>query len=372
MSLYKETLAKLAENKRKRLSGEIISIPWNLPRLSNVLPGIEPEKIIIVTAGPKVAKSQLTNFLYVFQPIDYLFEHPECNLDIKIFYFSLEISKEAIMRQAMSYRLFSKYGITVSQQKLLSIYKDYILGDHIEELIKKEQAWFEFLESKLDLQDEIRNATAIFKYMETYFEANGHWTYKTINFNVDGVVTARTVRDKYITNNPNLIVQGIVDHISLLPAEGSLDERKTIGRFTSEYCLKIRDKYKGAMVLVQQQALSGEQQQYTNSGKSIVEKLKPDSATLATNKETSRDVNLMLGLFHPGRYGFESYKDYDLTRLKDNHRELLILLNRDGISNAAIDLYFNGAASFFKELPRPDDMGEADYVSVEQARSKIL
>lgn len=372
MSLYKETLTKLAENKRRRLSGEIISIPWNLPRLSNVLPGIEPEKLIIVTAGPKVAKSQLTNFLYVFQPIDYLFEHPECNLDIKIFYFSLEISKEAIMRQAMSYRLFSKYGITVSQQKLLSIYKDYILGDHIEELIKKERAWFEFLESKLDLQDEIRNATAIYKYMEAYFEANGSWTTKQMKFNVDGAITERTVRDRYITNNPNLIVQGIVDHISLLPQEGSLDQRQTIGRFTSEYCLKIRDKYKGVMVLVQQQALSGEQQQYTNSGKSIVEKLKPDSATLATNKETSRDVNLMLGLFNPGRYGFESYKDYDLTRLKDNHRELLILLNRDGISNAAIDLYFNGAASFFSELPRPDDMGEADYVTVEQARSKII
>lgn len=372
MSLYKETLAKLAENKQRRLSGEIISIPWNLPRLSNVLPGIEPEKIVIVTAGPKVAKSQLTNFLYVFQPIDYLFDHPDCNLDIKIFYFSLEISKEAIMRQAMSYRLFNKYGITVSQQKLLSVYKDYILGDHIEELIKKERAWFEFLESKLDLQDEIRSATAIYKYMESYFESNGSWTTKAMKFSTDGVVTERTVRDKYITNKPNLIIQGIVDHISLLPQEGSLDQRQTIGRFTSEYCLRIRDKYKGAMVLVQQQALAGEQQQYTSSGKSIVEKLKPDSATLATNKETSRDVNLMLGLFNPGRYGFETYKDYDLRRLKDNHRELLILLNRDGISSASIDLYFNGAASFFSELPRPDDMSESDYVTVEQARSKII
>lgn len=321
---------------------------------------------------PKVAKSQLTNFLYVFQPIDYLFEHPECNLDIKIFYFSLEISKEAIMRQAISYRLFNKYGVTVSQQKLLSVYNDYILGDSIEELIQKEKAWFEFLESKLDLQDEIRNATAIYKYMETYFESNGHWTTKTMKFNVDGEIVERQVRDKYITHKPNLIVEAIVDHISLLPPEANLDQRQTIGRFTSEYCLKIRDKYKGLVVLVQQQALAGEQQQFTNSGKSIVEKLKPDTATLATNKETSRDVNLMLGLFHPGRYGFETYKEYDLSRLKDNHRELLILLNRDGISNASIDLYFNGAASFFSELPRPDTISEADYVAIEQARSRII
>ena len=53
-NLYEETLRKLRENKNKRLSGDIIAIPWNLPRLSRVLPGIEPEKIIGITAGPKV------------------------------------------------------------------------------------------------------------------------------------------------------------------------------------------------------------------------------------------------------------------------------------------------------------------------------
>jgi len=53
-NLYEETLHRLRENKNKRLSGEIIALPWNLPRLSKVLPGIEPEKIVLITAGPKV------------------------------------------------------------------------------------------------------------------------------------------------------------------------------------------------------------------------------------------------------------------------------------------------------------------------------
>ena len=370
--LYYETLKKLRENKEKRLSGEIISIPWSLPRLSRVLPGIEPEKIIVCTAGPKVGKSQLANFLYVFQPIDYLFEHPECNLDIKIFYFSLEISKEAIMRQAMAYRLFSKYGVIVSPQKLLSVYTDYILDDHIEELIEREQPWFDFLESKLDLQDEIRKATAIFKYVETWYEDNGIWTYKNIKFGEE----SRTVRDKYAPNNPNLIVEMITDHIGLLPAEGQgekqLDQRETIGRFSSEYCLKLRDKYKACVVMIQQQALMGSQQQFTNSGKSIIEKLKPEIGNLANNKEVSRDVNLMIGLFAPNKFGFDSYKDYDLTRLKDNHRELILMLNRDGISSASIDLYFQGASSYFSELPRPEDIQESDYVAIEQSRSKTI
>ena len=313
-------------------------------------------------------KSQLANFLYVFQPIDYLFTHPESNLDIKIFYFSLEISKEAIMRQAMAYRLFAKYGIIISPQRLLSVYTDYVLDDKIEQLIEQEKAWFDFLESKLDLQDEIRGATAIFKYMETYFEANGIWTYKTIK--IDG--ENRTVRDRYATNNPNLIIEVVTDHVGLIPAEGQLDQRETLGRFSSEYCLRLRDKYKACVVLVIQQALAGSQQQYTNSGKSIIEKLKPDVSNFANNKEISRDLNLCIGLFSPRRFGFDSYQDYDLSRLEDNYRELIILLNRDGISSKSISLYFQGASSFFSELPRSENIQETDYLAIESARSKTI
>lgn len=367
-NLYEETLRKLRENKNKRLSGEIIAIPWNLPRLSRVLPGIEPEKITIVTATTKAGKTQLGTFLFVFQPIDYLFEHPECNLDIRIFYFSLEISREAIMRQAMAYRMFSKYGIVISPQRLLSVFKDYVLDDKIESLIETEKPWFDFLESKLDVQDEIRNATAIFKYLEGYFLANGIWTYKNVKWDEEN----RTIRDKYIFNNQNIINVMITDHISLIPAEGGLDVRQTIGRFSSEYCLALRDKYKMHCVLIQQQVLTGDQQQFTSGGKSIMEKLKPDASNLATNKEVARDADAIFGLFNPHKYGFDSYKDYDLSRLKDNHREFIIIANRNGISSASIDLYFQGASAFFSELPKPEDIKESDYITIEQIRNKTV
>lgn len=373
VNLYDETLRKLRENKSKRLSGDIIAIPWSLPRLSRVLPGIEPESYVILTSGPKAGKSQITNFLYLFQPIDYLFEHPESNLDVKIYYFSLEINKLAIMRQAISYRLFSKYGITVSQQKLLSSYRDYILGDDIEALIEKEKPWFEFLESKLDLNDEVRNATGIYKYVQSDIEQHGIWTYKIVKFRGDDkVLKDVTVKDSFHHENVNLINIVIVDHISLLNTESSLDQRATINRFSSEYCISLRDRYKCCVVVVQQQSLSSEQQQFTSSGKSILEKLKPSADGLGNSKETSRDCSLMLGLFSPHKFGFASYKDYDIDRLRDNHRELSIILNRNGISNSNIDLIFNGGASYFKELPRPEDMTEEVYLQVESMRGNIV
>lgn len=281
------------------------------------------------------------------------------------------------MRQAISYRLFSRYGISISPQKLLSVFGKYIVEDYIEDLIQKEEPWIKFLESKMDIQDSLRNPTGIFLYIQSWYESNGTWAKKMITY--EG--KEKEVKDYYIPNNPNLIVIPIIDHISLLSAEKTdgvtLNLHQLIGKFSSEYCLRLRDKYKACICIVQQQALSSEQQQFTNSGKSIVEKLKPSSEGLGDNKLTSRDCNLMLGLFNPYKFGFATYKSngdfgYDLTRLMDNHRELLILLNRNGISSASIDLVFNGACSYFHELPKPENILETDYLQVEEMRNKVI
>lgn len=60
----------------------------------------------------------------------------------------------------------------------------------------------------------------------------------------------------------------------------------------------------------------------------------------------------MLSLFWPARYGIKEYNYWDLCRIGHNHRELLINLNRNGISSASIDLMFLGACNYFEELPR--------------------
>lgn len=60
----------------------------------------------------------------------------------------------------------------------------------------------------------------------------------------------------------------------------------------------------------------------------------------------------MISLFWPYNYKIPSYNGWDLARIGMNHRELLINLNRNGISSASIDLMFLGACNYFAELPR--------------------
>lgn len=112
------------------------------------------------------------------------------------------------------------------------------------------------------------------------------------------------------------------------------------------------DKWGFTPVVVQQQSAASSSSEFAkNTGKLIIDKLKPDPEGLADNKFTARDVDLMVSLFDPYRYDITEYKGWDLTRLRGTHREFNINLNRNGISRATCQLYFNGAASFFKELP---------------------
>jgi hypothetical protein len=130
-----------------------------------------------------------------------------------------------------------------------------------------------------------------------------------------------------------------------------------MGKFSSDFCLQLRDKYNCCICNVQQQSAASESQQFTNKGDTIVDKLKPSADGLADNKLCGRDCNLMLGLFYPARYGIKEYKDWDINRIGKNHREFLILLNRDGEGSASLQLYFNGASNYFRELPQKPELG---------------
>ena len=373
MSLYAKVVDGLQDNQQKRRSGEIIAIPWDLPRLSEVLPGIEKGRYNVISASLKAGKTQLADFLYVYQPLEWLVKHPQSNIKLKIFYFSLEVSKEAKIKAAICYKLFKEYGVIISPQKLSSTFQNYILEDEILELINKDEfkKWFDTFEQVVTIHDNIRNPYGIFNVIKTYAEQNGKYTYRDYDFqNLDGTYVKKKAINSYIPNEKDEYVIIIVDHISLLQPEKQQTLHQAIGKYSSEYCLEMRDKWNYIPVIVQQQSADSTKAQFTYRGDTIVDKIKPDPEGLADNKYTSRDVDLMLSLFYPYRYNIETYKGLDLTLLKDNHREFMINLNRNGISNASIQLFFLGSSSYFAELPRK--MDEEDYSRVESLNNKII
>lgn len=359
MSIFKRVRETIKTNKAVAESGGFNAIPWDLPRLSKILPGIQRAKLVGVTASSKVGKSQLTDYLFLHQPYEFYLNNPKSNLKPRIFYFSLEMSKESKIMSVISYKLFKEHGISKSPEELLSVFKGDIIDNKVMALIDSYESFFEEFEKRVTFIDGIRNPYGIFRYMETYANENGSWAYKEIDWeNDDGTISKRTVKDYYIPNDKEELVIVIVDHISILSPEKGQTLHQAMGKFSSDYCLYMRDKLKYCIVLVQQQAAEQEKQQFTLKGDSVVDKLRPSADGTGDNKLISRDLNLLIGLFAPYRYKFTDYAGYDLSILKDNYRELSVILNRDGKSNAAVDLYFDGASNYFAELPKPSDKEE--------------
>jgi hypothetical protein len=211
----------------------------------------------------------------------------------------------------------------------------------------KFREYFEFFEDKVEIIDNIKNPTGIMINAEGYARTNGKVIYDEVKWD-DGSV--HKIIKEYVPNNPNQIVEVIVDHATLLSERGKT-LYECIKELSSVHFLKLKNTYKFSPVLVQQQSASSTEQQFTNRGDTILDKVKPSREGLSSNKDTAMDINLMLGIFSPYKYKETQYEGWDLTQIRDYHRELSILLNRNGRSNITQQLFFNGACSFFKELP---------------------
>jgi len=351
MTILKGILDEIKQNKKLREEGKYIGLPVPFPRMRAKFPYITKGRYGFVTAGSKIGKTQLADFLFLYWPFIFSREL-NTNLKFKTFYFSLEMSKEDKIKSVMSFLLYYYKGIIASPDKFSSQYDDYVLEDSLLKEIENLQPIVEEFLQTVEIIDNIRNPYGIFKHCKEYAENNGEYTYKTIKWRNDktGEFEDRKVIDKYIPNAPDEIIVVITDHISLLHPEKNQTLHDAMGDFSSNRCLEMRDKFKMLVINVQQQAQA---QEGVENKKANM--LLPSHNGLADNKLTGRDVDFMLGLFSPARFNFKEHEGYDITQLRDNYREFVTVLNRRGPS-ISTDLLFLGECNYFKELPRVEEM----------------
>lgn len=306
----------------------------------------------------------MARYLFIHNPYQFIKNHPDSGIKLTIKYFSLEESKKKIVLSEISKYLFTKYGISISIKQLQSRGRfNTINEDTLEKIKEAEEYVNEFLQT-VDIIDNIRNPTGIYKYIRNYAMTVG--TYYDKNNNpltpkeVEEVNTGTGETYKkvsyYKKHDPKHYVIILTDHISLLQPEAGLTQWQTMSKFSSDYCLHFRDKFGFIPVVVQQQASDKERIEVNYKGETVEQKLEPSMDGLGDNKTTQRDANVVLGLFAPDRYRISEHDGYDVSFFRDRYRSMSILKDRDGTANKKLPLFFNGAVDFFKELPKTDDI----------------
>lgn len=354
--LFDKVLNEIEDNKRRREAGEIIAIPFPFPRFSRFVPGVQKGRYILCTANSKVGKTKFTDYIFMYSIIDWI-KANNPSIDVRINYFSLEMSKIDKTKEAIAYYLYTKKNIILPPDKMDSIFDDYILSDENLIDIKDLKDTFQFFEERVNFVDNIKNPYGIYKHVRRIAHENGYYVDKN-NMKLDTLKIEQGYEPEvlkihdYKQYNENIYYIDIFDHYSLFTPEvkHNYDLKLCIKDFSSNYCLKMRDRWRHTVIGVQQQA---------NAQESIdnfkLNKLRPSGNGLADCKDTQRDVDMMLGLFAPSRHELSEWNGYDIEKLQDQYRELSVILNRRGNSTIT-NLWFNGASNYFKELPRADDI----------------
>lgn len=375
--IFDRALVRIRENRDRRISGQQNCIPFNFPRLGEYLPGVQRKNYAIITASSGVGKSKLAKKLYVIDVIDFIERNPHTDMKIDIKYFCLEESKETFIASIISYKLHKDFNIRVSIKEVESIQTGYLMNQDVFDKIQAMRTWFEFFESHVEVIDDIRNPFGIYNHVANHIQNHGHWIMKEVKYydrkTTPPIERIVPIHDHFVYDHPQHYVLVIVDHISLTqPEKGMSGVHEAIGKLSSEYLIKLRDKYWCSICVVQQQSADKEKQQYTYKGASIESKLEPSLDGLADNKMTQRDADEVIGLFAPDRYEITNHRGYDVMKLKDNYRSGIILKSRYGVSNVRIGFLFNGAVGQFTELPKYNEMQEDDYEEALQTCGRSL
>jgi len=174
------------------------------------------------------------------------------------------------------------------------------------------------------------------------------------------------VYSHYELNDPNMQFLLITDNLNNLQQEvrdGRLmTDRETINLWSRNYCRLQIGKHFGWNILnIIQQSAESEKPSYDLKNNLNIEKCKPSLDGLGGSKECQRDHFIILGIFSPDRFGIKKYPEYngyDIQKLRDNFRSLIILKSNISRTNIEIPMLFNGACSLVRELPKPE---EVDY-----------
>lgn len=371
MSYFNSVMSYLRERKERAESGKFNCIPLPFKRFKEVFPGTEMGKFIIVTANQKVCKTKFCDFVYVYETLFFIMEHPE--IKVKILYFCLEESAKKKFIEFQCHLLYRLDNIIISPTELASTDKDKPVPDHILELLESEryQKYIQKFEEMVEYIDNEKNPTGINKRCRDFALSNGHLNFITVEAKdpVTGKPVEKQIIDPvnpYTPDDPELYKIVLLDNAANLSLESGMNKMQTIEKM-AKYGITLRNQLNFTFILVQHQAQA---QEGIENFK--LDKIKPSSDGLADCKTTARDVNMVIGLYSPFKYGKTEYEGYDITKFRNHIRFMEVIEDRDYGSNGNIcPLYFDGAVSYFAELPRANDAAGMQKVYKFMEESKL-
>lgn len=344
--LFRSTLDLIDQG----LSGQVLSIPTGLPKYDEYVYGTRKGCYYLYGGETGTGKTKFVREKHVYKVYDYYKAIGDTSrIDVNFLDFSLEISAQENMAAAISRKLYLDHSIVVPPERLFSWGGQ--LNPEIRQKVADMTPYFEEFENKLFVFDEETTPTKYHDVLMAYAKRAG-------TFQKEGRYISEC--DGYVPNNPNLYTIIIVDTVNLSDVEPTHDTIKSSIDRISRISVWFRNKCGFTPIIIQQ--FNAEISGVDRNRYGIKTPLLRD---FEDSKRTTKDANVVFGLFDPIRHmkeDEENFMGYDITILKSWFKSMHLLKHRNGQANKFIPLQFKGAVGLFEQMPDARIMQPEDYV----------
>ena len=339
----------LFEKIDKGRAGKNIGLSTGIPKLDAYTGGIQRAIYTLIFGISGAGKSALALYSYIYRPLK---DYPD--KDIKICYFSLELSAELLLGKLLCLYLYEEYGIVVPYTDLMSWQN--ILSDEQYKYVLKGKEWLNQISEKLIIFDSALTSKNFYSKLKGLLEQDG-----SFEKSADG---RRTL---YTKNNPEQLFWVVVDHLNLTtPIEGrsKKEEIDTI----SKYAVTLRNMCGVSFFMLMQ-----ENRNSSSMDRRKAELTECSSEDIQDTGGPFQDSEVCIGVYYPLKFKLRTHKhfpiivenDPNFSGMRDRYRSLQLIKNRHGLSERAIPVNFFGEINLFRELPKGDTITDySPYLSL--------
>lgn len=337
--------------------GKNIGLKTGIPKLDEYTGGIQPIYTLVFGVSGS-GKSALALYSYIYRPLK---DYP--NKNIKLCYFSLELSAELLLAKLLCLYIYEEYGKIIPYTDLMSW--NNVLSDEDYECVINARQWLDTINSKLIIYDSALTSNFFYSKVKGLLEENG-----TFTLSADG---RRTI---YRKNDPEQIIIVVVDHLNLTtPIEGrsKKEEIDTI----SKYAVRLRNKCDVSFFMLMQ-----ENRNSASMDRRKAELTECSSEDIADTSAPFQDCEVCIGVYYPLKFKLKKHKEFpiivedktsDFEGLRDRYRSLQLIKNRQGKSEKAIPMNFFGEIGYWIQLPKAETIKDFEkYLSLDTANEDEL
>lgn len=348
----KQIFENLKVEVEKGIIGENAGISTGFPGLDKYV-SVRKKIYTLVFGSSGTGKSTFVHNAYILNPFDWWWKNQNnTKIKLKIVYFSQERSATYVTAKWLCRKIFLNEGILIPLPKLMGWWDNKLTKDE-HDLFLKYKPYFDNMEDVIEIVEGGQNPTGIYKWMKDWADKNGK-TEQITEYN-----------KVYIPNNENLITLVIVDHQSLIRKEKGLNTKKEAIDKLSEYLQWGRDFCGFSPVLVAQM-----NRDIANPMYQKMESFEPTPEQIKDSATSFEDSDVCMSLFDSIKFKTKAPTLHDAERLVDKntgakfYRSLKIHKNSWSEDDIRKSLAFHGAIGHFAELPKYNEMSDADYDDV--------